>query len=108
MAGQPVAHLWHEHSIFLATLRTGGMVALAAHLVIIAISFIAAWNLCRKGLRWPLLLWVLMMASHLFDRSNVFNVGGGYEFIFHWLAVLSPLLTVSRMERITRETSLAE
>ena len=108
MACKPVAHLWHEHSIFLATFRTGGVMALAAHLVIIAVSFLAAGKLYLKGLRWPFLLWILMMASHLFDRSNVFLVGGGYEFIFHWLAVLSPLLIASRMARITRETSVAE
>ncbi len=92
VAGKPMAHLPYEHSIFLATLRSGGFVALAAHGVILAIAAIAALARYRDGLRWPLLLLIMMIAAGLFDRSTVFLVTGGYEFPLHWLAVFAPLV----------------
>jgi hypothetical protein len=32
----------------------------------------------------------------LFDRSTVFSITGNYEFIAHWVAVLLPLILLSR------------
>jgi O-antigen ligase len=88
---QPVAHLLHEHSTYLATLRGGGAIALAAHLVLIGCAFSAALLLARGGCRWPLLLAVAVFSGLLFDRSTVFRLTGFDEFPTHWLAVWIPL-----------------
>ncbi len=88
---EPVAHLLHEHSTYLATLRGGGMLALAAHLVLIGCAFRAAILLSRSGCRWPLLLAITVFSGLLFDRSTVFKLSGFDEFPVHWLAVWIPL-----------------
>ena len=88
---EPVAHLLHEHSSYLATLRGGGVTALAAHLVLIGIAVRAAVLLARDGCRWPLLLAITVFSGLLFDRSTVFRLTGFDEFPVHWLAVWIPL-----------------
>lgn len=95
---QPVAHLLHEHSTYLATLRGGGVSALAAHLVLLGCAFRAAILLARRGCRWPLLLAVTVFSGLLFDRSTVFKLSGFDEFPVHWLAVWIPLAKALRME----------
>ncbi len=93
---QPVVHLLHEHSTYLATLRGGGAIALAAHLVLIGCVFSAALLLAGSGCRWPLLLAVAVFSGLLFDRSTVFRLSGFDEFPTHWLAVWIPLAMLSR------------
>jgi hypothetical protein len=88
---EPVAHLLHEHSTYLATLRGGGMTALAAHLILIGCAFRAAILLSRGGCRWPLLLAITVFSGLLFDRSTVFKLSGFDEFPVHWFAVWIPL-----------------
>ena len=88
---EPVAHLLHEHSTYLATLRGGGAFALAAHLVLIGCTFGAALRLAHGGCRWPLLLAIAVFSGLLFDRSTVFRLTGSEEFPTHWLAVWIPL-----------------
>lgn len=88
---EPVAYLLHEHSSYLATLRGGGVSALAAHLVLIGGVFWAAILLSRAGCRWPLLLAIAVFSGLLFDRSTVFRLTGFDEFPMHWLAVWIPL-----------------
>jgi len=91
VTGEPVAHLLHEHSTYMATLRGGGVSALAAHLVLLGCAFRAAIRLSRSGCRWPLLLAVTVFSGLLFDRSTVFKLSGFDEFPVHWLAVWIPL-----------------
>ncbi len=93
---EPVAHLLHEHSTYLATLRGGGVIALAAHLVLIGCALWSALQLARSGCRWPLLLAVAVFSGLLFDRSTVFRLSGFDEFPTHWLAVWIPLAMLSR------------
>jgi hypothetical protein len=88
---KPVAHLLHEHSTYLATLRGGGVSALAAHLMLLGCTFRAAILLSRRGCRWPLLLAITVFSGLLFDRSTVFKLTGFDEFPVHWLAVWIPL-----------------
>jgi hypothetical protein len=88
---EPVAHLLHEHSTYLATLRGGGAIALAAHLVLIGCTLWAGLLLARGGCRWPLLLAIAVFSGLLFDRSTVFRLSGFDEFPTHWLAVWIPL-----------------
>ncbi len=93
---QPVVHLLHEHSTYLATLRGGGMIALAAHLVLIGCASWAAVRLARRGCRWPLLLTIAVFSGLLFDRSTVFRLSGFEEFPTHWFAVWIPLALLIR------------
>lgn len=92
VARTPLAHLLHEHSSYLATLRSGGTVALAWHLLIIGHALSAAVGLARRGCRWPLVLGITVFSGLLFDRSTVFRLTGFDEFPVHWLAVWIPLL----------------
>lgn len=92
--GKPLIRLMHEHSSYLATLRGGGGIALLAHAGIILTSLTAALRLFRSGMRWPLVLSAGVLAALLFDRGSVFIVNGSYEFLFHWVAVLLPVLLV--------------
>jgi hypothetical protein len=92
-----VAHLMHEHSSYLATLRGGGFVALAAHAAILLGSLWIAATLFFKGnLRWPLVFLIATLTAILFDHSNVFHLTGRYDFLFHWTAVLIPLILFDR------------
>jgi hypothetical protein len=91
-AGQAISDLNHEHSTFLATLRGGGLIALAGHALVLAAAASAAWQLLRRGLRWPAVLLVATLGGLLFDRSSVIALTGNYEFIAHWVAVLIPVL----------------
>jgi len=94
---KPMHRLNHEHSSYLATFRGGGSIALAAHLMIIALSLLAAIRLFfRDKIRWPLLMFSTVITAILFDRGSVFVMNGSYEFLFHWVAVLCPLLTTIR------------
>jgi hypothetical protein len=93
---KPVAHLLHEHSSYLATLRGGGLLALAAHLALLGLALFAALQLARNGCRWPLLLAVAVFSGLLFDRSTVFRLTGCDEFPTHWLAVWIPLMMSAR------------
>ncbi|MGL4401480.1 MAG: O-antigen ligase family protein, partial [Luteolibacter sp.] len=88
---EPVAHLLHEHSSYMATLRGGGIIALAAHGMLLACAFRAAILLFRNGCRWPLLLAITVFSGLLFDRSTVFKLSGFDEFPMHWLAVWIPI-----------------
>ncbi len=88
---RPIVHLLHEHSTYLATLRGGGIPALAAHLVLIGVVLVLAFRLAQNGCRWPLLFAVAIFSGLLFDRSSVFRVNGFEEFPTHWLAVWIPL-----------------
>lgn len=92
---KPVAHLLHEHSSYLATLRGGGLCALAAHLILVSCTFWAAILLSRNGCRWPLLFAITVFSGLLFDRSTVFKLSGFDEFPVHWLAVWIPLAMCS-------------
>lgn len=90
---KPLVHLNHEHSSYLATFRGGGFIALTAHLVILLVSGITAFQLyVRSQIRWPLILLAAVLPALLFDRGSVFIPLGGHEFLFHWTAVLCPLL----------------
>ena len=92
VTGKPVAHLLHEHSSYIATFRGGGFIALAAHGVVLLLSLWAAAVLFSKGVRWPLVFLMAVLPGLLFDRGNVFIMSGRYEFAFHWVAVLLPLI----------------
>lgn len=88
----------HEHSIFLATVRGGGLIAMAGHLMVIGSALWTALALLRRGLRWPAVLLATVLSGLLFDRSTVFSITGNYEFIAHWVAVLLPLILLSRAQ----------
>ena len=104
--GKPIVQLMHEHSSFIATFRGGGFVALAAHILILVASIILASRLFSEGNRWPLALLVVVLPGLLFDRGNVFILSGRYEFLFHWIAVLTPLLIINfKYDLITTKTS---
>ncbi len=90
--GGPVGPLEHEHSVYMATLRGGGVIGLAGHLLVIGSAAWAAFGLMRRGLRWPAVLLATVLSGLLFDRSTVIGISGHYEFIAHWVAVLLPLL----------------
>ncbi len=90
--GGPVGPLEHEHSVYMATLRGGGLIGLAGHLAVIGSAAWAALGLMRGGLRWPAVLLATVLSGLLFDRSTVIGISGNYEFIVHWVAVLLPLL----------------
>jgi hypothetical protein len=87
---KPLDHLMHEHSIYMASLRGGGLVALAAHLAILAAALWRSWLLFRRGIRWPAVVLVAVMSGLLFDRVSIFKLTGHHEFVFHWAAVLIP------------------
>jgi len=89
---KPVAHLMHEHSIYIATLRGGGLVALGGHLLLLGAAAWTAARLFRRGLRWPAVLLAAVLGGLLFDRVSVFRLTGHHEFVFHWAAVFIPLL----------------
>ncbi len=91
----PIAHLMHEHSTYLATLRAGGIPSFLAHLAILAIAFYSAIILARRGCRWPLLFAVAVFTGLLFDRSTVIRLTGFDEFLTHWLAVWIPILRLA-------------
>jgi|GEM_PF-2034370 len=89
---RPLSHLLNEHSSYLATLRGGGIIASAGHIILLAIAATAAFRLFLRGTRWPLLLLAAVTTAILFDRGSVFLVNASYEFPFHWAAVLLPVL----------------
>jgi len=93
--GEPVLYLNQEHSSYMATLRGGGLLALAGHALVLAAAAWSAWLLLRRGLRWPAVLLVAALGGLLFDRSTVIGLTGNYEFLSHWVAVLIPLLLAS-------------
>lgn len=94
--GGPVGQLEHEHSTYMATLRGGGWVGFAGHLLVIGSAVWAAWGLVRRGVRWPAVLLVTVLGGLMFDRSTVIGLSGNYEFIAHWAAVLLPLLLIGK------------
>jgi len=98
---KPIAQLMHEHSIYMATLRGGGLIALAAHLLILALAVRQALVLYRRGIRWPAAVLAAVLSGLLFDRVNVFKLTGHHEFIFHWAAVLMPFV-------LTRQATVAD
>jgi len=98
---KPIAQLMHEHSIYMATLRGGGLLGLAAHLLILAAALRQALVLYRRGIRWPAVVLVAVLSGLLFDRVNVFKLTGHHEFVIHWAVVLTPFV-------LTRRTTAAE
>lgn len=90
--GRPVGILTHEHSVFAATLRGGGTVALGCHFLVLGAAGWVAVGLLRRGIRWPALFGVAAIAGLCFDRSTVVALTGQYEFLTHWAAVWLPLL----------------
>lgn len=88
---KPIGPLLHEHSTYLATLRSGGLIALTAHLILLGISLRAAIAWAFRGKRGPLVFGVTVFSGLLFDRSTVFLLTGFDEFPTHWLAVWLPL-----------------
>jgi hypothetical protein len=89
---RPLAHLLNEHSSYLATLRGAGIIGLICHTVLLAISAASGIRLYLQGTRWPLILLTAVATAILFDRGSVFLVNASYEFLFHWVAVLIPVL----------------
>jgi hypothetical protein len=90
--GKPVGELLHEHSSILATLRAGGMFALAGHVLVLAAAGWGALGQWRGGRRWPAILLVAVLAAITFDRSSVLRLTGNFEFIAHWVAVASAVV----------------
>ncbi|MCF7734317.1 MAG: hypothetical protein K9N23_21725 [Akkermansiaceae bacterium] len=93
---KPPFYLTHEHSSFMATLRCGGLLALAGHALVLLAATWCALRLLRRGLRWPAVLMAAALGGLLFDRSTVLGLTGNYEFISHWVAVLIPLVLASQ------------
>ena len=79
----------------MATLRCGGLLALAGHALVLLSAGWCALRLLRRGLRWPAVLMTAALGGLLFDRSTVLCLTGNYEFISHWVAVLIPLVLAS-------------
>ena len=102
ITGSEVHYLSHEHSSYLATFRGGGFVAFAGHLILISTSAWAALRLFIKGCRWPLVVLVAVLSGLLVDHSTVIRLTGRHEFLLHWLAVLIPLILVSRSFQHTK------
>lgn len=96
ITGSEVYHLSHEHSSYFATLRGGGSIALAGHLLLISTAGWAALSLFRNGCRWPLVIFVAVITGLLVDHSNVIRLTGRHEFLLHWLVILIPLVLISR------------
>jgi len=96
ITGSKVHHLGHEHSSYLATLRGGGLIALAGHLMLISAAGWAALSLFRNGCRWPLVILVTVLSGLLVDQSSVIRLSGRHEFILHWVAITIPLILLSR------------
>lgn len=94
--GKPVQSHWHEHSAFIATLRGGGLIGLAGHLLVLTGAGCASVALMRRGVRWPAVLLFTTVGGMLFDRSSVIALTGNYEFITHWVAVLIPLIITAK------------
>jgi len=90
--GKPVGELLHEHSSLLATLRGGGLIAAAGHLLVLAAAGWGAWRELRGGRRWPAILLVAVLAAIAFDRTSVLRLTGNIEFIAHWVAVAAALV----------------
>lgn len=106
---QPLGNLTHEHSIFMATLRGGGLLALAAHLTILAAAAWQAWLLYhRQGIRWPLAVLATVIAGVLFDRTTIFKLTGYHDFIIYWAAVLTPFVLTQNPSGDSSETSMNE
>lgn len=95
--GKAVGFLEHEHSVFIATLRGGGLIGLAGHLLVIASAACSSVSLMRRGVRWPGVLFVTAIGGMLFERSSVIALTGNYEFIAHWVAVSAPLIITAKM-----------
>jgi len=95
--GREAGFLEHEHSIFIATLRGGGLVGLAGHLLVIAGAACSAVALLRRGIRWPAVLLFTAVGGLCFERSSVFLLSGQIEFITHWVAVSVPLIISGKM-----------
>jgi hypothetical protein len=94
---KPTAQLMHEHSIYMASLRGGGLLALGAHLLILAMAGFQALVLYRRGIRWPAAVLGAVLSGLLFDRVSVFKLTGHHEFIIHWTAVLTPFVLTRRV-----------
>lgn len=95
--GKPISGgLPHEHSMWVATVRGGGLCALAGQLVLLAGAGWSAWRLARAGSRACLLLWLATLAGFLFDRSSVFRATASVEFFAWWTTVWLPLVLTSR------------
>jgi hypothetical protein len=104
-AGRDILHLNHEHSSYMATLRGGGLLGVAGHVMVLLAAAWSAWLLLRRGLRWPAVLVLAGLGGLLFDRSTVWALTGNYEFPAHWLAVWVPLLLASAAPRNTSTIS---
>lgn len=94
--GRPVESHWHEHSVFIATLRGGGLIGLTGHLLVLTGAGCASAALMRRGVRWPAVLLVTTVVGMLFERSSVIALTGNHEFITHWVAVLIPLIMTAK------------
>ncbi len=92
---KPVGQLEHEHSVFIASLRGGGLVGLFGHLLVIGSASWAALRLMRRGLRWPMVLLATTLSGLMFDRSTAIGISGHYEFIVHWVALSLPLILLA-------------
>lgn len=106
--GRPVGQLEHEHSVFMATLRGGGVVGLAGHLLVIVSAASAALGLARGGRRWPAVLFATAVGGLLFERSTVIGLSGNCEFIAHWVAVLLPMILMATEAVRDRESENRE
>ena len=95
--GREAGFLEHEHSVFIATLRGGGLIGLAGHLLVIAGAACSAVSLMKRGIRWPAVLLFTAMGGLFFERSSVLLLSGHIEFITHWIAVSVPLVISGRM-----------
>jgi hypothetical protein len=94
--GRQVESHSHEHSVFIATLRGGGLIGLAGHLLVLTGAACASAALMRRGVRWPAVLLVTTVFGMLFERSSVIALTGNHEFITHWVAVLIPLIMTAK------------
>ncbi len=90
--GKDILNLNHEHSSYMATLRGGGLLACAGHLLTLLATAWSCWLLLRRGVRWPVVFALAALGGLLFDRSSVWVLTGFYEFPAHWLALWLALL----------------
>lgn len=98
--GKPLpGGLPHEHSMWVATVRGGGLLALGGQLILLGLAGLAALRVARVAGRGCLVLWLAVVVGFLFDRSTVFRTTGTLEFFAHWTAVWLPFVILGTWER---------
>lgn len=105
VAGSDILKLNHEHSSYMATLRGGGLLGVAGHVMVLLATAWSAWLALRRGTRWPAVLALAGLGGLLFDRSTVWALTGNYEFPAHWLAVWLSVLVATSVSSPPRSTS---